>query len=499
MGFSGGFEQGKPATALPELDWFIPGNMLRVNPKSAAITIKAIVKGAAIKMERTRIGGWLGGITIGLILFYPVLISAQEQAGTLNLQETINAALEANLGLKQAEAEVKAAQETKKSRTTEFLPTLNTRYSYLKRDNPTKTVVGITATGQPVELLVNPDKEYNFVTSFSQPIFTGFALFNQYKIADLGLDVAEIKKRLTQQNIILDAKNAYYSVLKTQKLLDVARITVKQITAQKDVAENMYQVGMSPLNDLLQSQVQLANAKQALITAQNNLAIASSQFNTLLIRPVHTPVSIVDILDYKPFTYDIDYCLAQAAENRLELEVADLEVQISQKDYELSQRNYYPTVNLVGTYYRRGTDWDVNGGEGVADSEFWDIRATATWDFWEWGRTTYGVREKLQRLSQAKYRQEQVQVDINQEVQQSYLKTKESEQNITTIETAIAQAKENLRITEERYKEQVSTITDVLVAQTLFTQTMTNYYNALYDYKIAKAFLFRAIGQEKEE
>jgi outer membrane protein len=90
-------------------------------------------------------------------------------------------------------------------------------------------------------------------------------------------------------------------------------------------------------------------------------------------------------------------------------------------------------------------------------------------------------------------------VDINQEVQQSYLKTRESEQNIATIETAIEQAKENLRITEERYKEQVSTITDVLVAQTLFTQTMTNYYNALYDYKIAKAVLYRAIGRETLE
>jgi len=45
----------------------------------------------------------------------------------------------------------------------------------------------------------------------------------------------------------------------------------------------------------------------------------------------------------------------------------------------------------------------------------------------------------------------------------------------------------------------VATQTDVLVAQTLVTQTMTNYYNALYDYKIAKSVLMRAIGQETLE
>ncbi len=448
-------------------------------------------------MARTRLRGLFYSLTIGLILIHAVIGSAQD-AGDLDLTATINAALAANLGLKQAEAEVQAAKEVEKARTTDFLPTLSTRYGYIRRDQPTTQSLYVPP-GRLIDVLVNPEDEYNFVTTFSQPIFTGFALLKQYKIASLGLNVAEIKQKLTRQNIILDAKNAYYSILKTQKLLDVAQITVKQITAQKDVAENMYQVGMSPLNDLLQSQVQLANAKQGMITAQNNLAIAKSQFNTLLIRPVNAPVSIVDILDYQPFDYDIEYCLAEAAKNRLEIEVADLEVQISQKDYELSQRNYYPTVNLEGNYYRRGTDWDVNGGEGIGDQEFWDIRATATWNFWEWGRTTYGVREKLQRLSQAKYRQEQVGVDINQEVQQSYLKTREAEENIAAIETAIQQAKENLRITEERYKEQVSTITDVLVAQTLYTQTMTNYYNALYDYKIAKAVLYRAIGQEKLE
>jgi len=449
-------------------------------------------------MIRIPLRNLLFAIAIGHILSYPSFNFAQEAAGKLTLKQTIEAAIKANLRLQQSQDEVEAAQANKKARTTEFFPTLNARYSYLKRDNPTTTVFGTPQTGL-VDVLVNPEDEYNFVTSFSQPIFTGFALFNQYKIASLGLDVAEFLEKITRQNVILDAKNAYYSVLKTQKLVDVARDTVRQIAAQKDVAENMYQVGMSPLNDLLQSQVQLANAKQRLITAQNTMEIAKSQFNTLLRKPVNAPVVITDILDYTAFEYDIDYCLTRAEANRLEIQVADLEVQIAGKDYKLSQRDYYPAVNLTGTWTRRGTDWDVDGGRGIGDKDFWDIRATATWNFWEWGRTRYGVKEKLSRLSQAKSRKEEIHDNIDLEVKEAYLRTIESEKNITTIEKAIEQAKENLRITEERYKEQVSTTTDVLVAQTLLTDTMTNYYNALYDFKIAKAVLYRAIGQEMLE
>ncbi len=53
-----------------------------------------------------------------------------------------------------------------------------------------------------------------------------------------------------------------------------------------------------------------------------------------------------------------------------------------------------------------------------------------------------------------------------------------------------------MRITEERYKEQAATSTDILIAQNLLFRTQNNFFNALYDFKIAKAFLQKAIGLE---
>ena len=220
-------------------------------------------------------------IGIGLTISYPAPVIAQETTGAFNLTQTIETALKANLSLKQSKEEVNAALATKKARTTNFFPTLRATYGYIRRDQETRQSLQ-GQQGQQTNVIINPEDEYNFITSFSQPIFTGFALINQYKIASMGLDVAEISEKLTRQDIILDAKNAYFSILKSQKLMDVAEDTVKQVTAQKEVAENMYQVGMSPLNDLLQSQVQLANDKQRFITAQNNLEISKSQFLSLI-------------------------------------------------------------------------------------------------------------------------------------------------------------------------------------------------------------------------
>lgn len=284
-------------------------------------------------------------------------------------------------------------------------------------------------------------------------------------------------------------------LLQAQKLRKISEQTVIQINAQKNVAENFYQVGMSPLNDLLQAQVELANAKQDLIVAKNKMENAESDFNTLLRRPINTPVVVEDILDYSPFEKDLDYCLAQADKNRLEIKIADLDFEIAEKEVQLAKKDYYPSINLEGNYFREGTEWDVNGGEGIFDPEGWNVLAVAKWNFFEWGRTSYGINEKKSRLSQAQFRKEEILDNIQQEVKKAFLRTQEAEKAIITVEKAIEQAKENFRINQERYKEQMATSTDVLDAQTLLSKTMTNYYNALYAYKISKAALYRGMGQ----
>lgn len=422
--------------------------------------------------------------------------SAQTPAEALSLKDTVELALKANLGIKRSQEEINAAEAVRHSSMTKFLPTLGTSYNVIHR-NEERTQPSLLGAGRPI--VTSPQDQYTFTTSFTQPIFTGFGLINEYKLSDLGLDRTEVASKLTRQDVILDAKNAYFSVLKNQKLLEVAQQTVTSITSQKEVSENFYKVGLSPLNDLLQSQVQLANARQQLTTAQNNLEIARTRFNTVLRRSVNTPVLLVEELDYGSFQASLDECLTEAQKNRLEIQVADLDIEIAGKQVKLTEKDYFPSVNFRGTYARTGDDWQAHGGEGISDSAGWNVQATATWDFWQWGRTGYGRKEKLARLAQSKYKKTEITDNINLEVKQAYLRTNEAEQNIVTIEKAVEQAKENLRITEEQYKEQVATQTDVLVAQTLLTQTMTNYYNALYDFKIAKAVLMRALGRESFE
>lgn len=418
------------------------------------------------------------------------LTAEEVTSSPLSLQQIVQIALEANLDVKTSNKEIEAAKYTKNMSRTNFYPTLNATYQYKRNEREvTSPFVGITV----------PKDRYSLVASITQPLFSGFSISNQYKMAELNLDLTTSNKKRVRQDVALEATKAYFEILKAEKLLDVSKETVNQVSVQTDVVNNFYQVGMSPLNDLLESQVLLAGATQEVVRTRSNLDIARAYLNVLLRRPIHQSIEIVDMLDYKPFEFDLDFCIETALEKRIELKMSDIEIEMAEKDVQLAKRSYYPTVNLQGSYYRIGDEWYVDGGEDIGDKDTWDISAVASWDVWDWGKTSSGTMEKKSRRSQAMLNRLKTEDGIQFGVTQAYLQMQTSEKNIITVETAIEQAKENVRINEERYKEQVATSTDVLTAQTLYFRTMNNYYRALYDFQIAKASLYREMGQESFE
>jgi len=432
-------------------------------------------------------------LSTALTLFVPSLCFSQ----TMNLQKTIETAIATSSKLKQSRYAINAAQESKKAQRTESFPSFSVEYDYIHRDKPKLQSLKFNEnSGFDNNAIISPEEEFNFITFFSQPIFTGFELTNKYELSKLDVKLAELSELIISQDVILDAINAYFSVLKYRKLEDVAHDVLDQTRSLNEIAETMHKVEWISTNDLLTSKVKLASVRQDLIKSQTKVKIAESKYNRLLQRPFTSPVGIVDVENFTPFAFDLRYCFDYAVTNRIELLLIDKHIEKAETEYVLTRNSRYPDIDLLGIWTRRGDDMTVSGGEGISDSSFGEIRLVATWEFWDWGRTTFKSNEKLNLVSQAKALKKEMADDISLEVQEAYLTMINTEGNIHALEIAIDQADENLRITSEQYKQKSVTITEYLAAQTLRTETLTSYYNALYDFKIAKAVLYRSIGKK---
>jgi outer membrane protein len=411
-----------------------------------------------------------------------------EEAKVFSLKEAVEMALERSPLVHSAREGTKGADYLRKAALADFLPTLRTEYDYTRLDQqPFFT----SETG--IRVTVGTQSNYSWTTGFDQPIFRGGALYWSYRLAQLGIDLSKVSLELVKQDLILQVKEAYFKILKAAKIREVAVRSVEQLEAGVKFSKAFYDVGIIPKNDLLQTQVELAQERQDLTSADVELSIAKASFNTLLRRDVAMEVEVEDILEYLPMELSFEECLKTARKNRPELSEVEFNVKRAEKEVQLAKSEYFPTVGLSFNYERVGDDPSVSGSD-FEDEDNWNVMATARWTFWQWGKKRQLVREKETRLVQAKDAKIQVEDSISLEVKDAYLRLREARDKIGVAEVAVEQAEENFRINAERFKEQVATITEALDAQTLLTQAKSNYFNALSDYNIAWARLDRAMG-----
>jgi outer membrane protein TolC len=201
----------------------------------------------------------------------------------------------------------------------------------------------------------------------------------------------------------------------------------------------------------------------------------------------------VDILSYQPMKQSLEECLSIAQQNRPELKISELKAQQAGKLVWVARSDFFPSLSVVGNYTRFGDEPSVSGSP-YQDMESWYVMGVPSWNFWEWGKTKFRVDASRARENQAISSAKELNDQITLEIKNAFLFLQEAENQITVSEKVIEQAEENFRISEERYKERVSTSTEVLDAQTLLTRAKSQYANALGDYNINYARLQRAMG-----
>jgi outer membrane protein len=430
------------------------------------------------------------GFLVAMILFFsPYLAEAQEQKNFYTLQRSISEAMENSYKVKAREERVDEATSVKKQARADFLPKFTTSYGYTRFNEP--GVVVNPATGQ---LVVTAENYFSWTTAVSQPIFTGFALLSTYRLAQLGIDQSELELTQERLDLALQVKQAYFNVLIADKAVEVAQKDVESRTSNANVARSFYNVGMIPINDLLKAEVELANSEQNLVKAKSAAQVTRSAFNTVLARPMNEPVELEDILTYTPEKGTYEGYVKTALSNRPEIKILDVNLLQTDQQVRLAKSKYYPQVSLNYQYAKEGETAVVEGGNPLTEPNAWQVTALVNWTFWDWGKTYYSTKEQESKKRELIQTKADVEDGIRLQVKQALQDLDVAAKNVPTTIKAVEQAEENLRVNEERYKAQVTTITEVLDAQTLLTQARSNYYQALYDHNLAKARLERALG-----
>lgn len=448
--------------------------------------------------ERPSFFGVRVEVLAGLIFVFLVsaALSAQgaddPSAGPLTLDQALQEALANHHLIREAEELEKAAAADEKSAQAALKPSLAARYQYFRlEDNPYaifRTDLGVQ------QVNMGHRGTYTWDVTLTQPLFTGYALSTKKKIASLDVAVTQVQKEMAVLDVIKHVKTAYFRVLLAQRFLDVAQEEVQQLAAHLEDARRFYNQGLIPYNDVLKSQVALAQAQQVRVRRHKDLEIASADLNRLMGRDLSQPVRLQDVPVFSGKDQALEELTAEAVKSRPELNILKLEVEKATEAVRLAASDLYPKVFAVGSYERTGKD-PLGEENDYRNPDTAAVGVRLDWSVFEWGKTQSQVRRQRAALKAVQERLADIENSVRLEVKAALGDVQVAEENIQTARKALEQAEENLRMTRLQYQQQVTTVTEVLDARTYLTQAEANYYAAHYGRHIAQAELERAVGR----
>ena len=410
--------------------------------------------------------------------------------GTYSLKECLELALQRNPRMQIQYFRTVQAEALGQAAKTEFLPKLEAGYSFMYQDKINSYDI------EGFSFPANTHDLYNFDITLTQPLFTGFSILENYRLAQMGIKQAQAEEELARLEITYETVAAYFNYLKQLKFAETAVRTVARLEAQARDSQLFFDNELIPLNDLLFSKVKLSQARQRQRRVKTGVLLGRARLATIMQIDRDSTFMVTDEPSQETMDFSLDKATAIALSKRPELHLANYAISSAGHQVKLAQSEYYPNLYLQANHTRMGDKFTVDG-DGITSTPYNTyVSIGATWKLWEWGRRGHQVKSARAGVEEAQQTLKQVEDEIALEVKNNFANAATSYRNIATAAEEVELGKENYRVTKLRYQNQLSTATEVLDSQAALTEAEASYYNALYEYNIQLAALARSTGVE---
>ena len=291
----------------------------------------------------------------------------------------------------------------------------------------------------------------------------------------------------TRQTVVQNVRTGYYNLLQAQHLVRVAQDNLSLTELNLKSAQGFYDVGTKPKSDVTLAEVQVANARVALIQARNQVDLAQTILvNAIGIRTT-APLEVEDILTYEPVSLDFQGLLKEALDIRPELRQARAQVEAAQAQLGGARAGYLPTVTATGTY---------GGSSGdPALHEAWSITGNLAWNLFQGFFTANQVKETAALIVAARANYSTQELQVRLDVEQAYLNVVAASEAVGATDKEVQSAQENLQLAQGRYDAGVGTILDLTTAQVALSSAQADQVRALTTFRVGLATLDRVVGR----
>jgi outer membrane protein len=412
-----------------------------------------------------------------LSLAFVVTVSPQQlQAETLF--SVLSKTYSANPTLNAQRASTRATDEGVPQALSGYRPSISASADYGFNENHTRSLGSTSSSTRPGGVSI----------TLSQPVFSGFRTQNNTKAAEAQVLASREALRNTEQNILLQAVEAYMNVLRDSAIIRLNSQNIVFIREQLRASEERFNVGEGTRTDVAQSRARLSQAQSQLNLSQANLASSQAIYRQITgMEPRNlgkaSPAS-------KGLPATLDSALAIALSEHPAIHSSRYAVNAASFQVKSTEGQLLPTVTLEGSVSRR---WEPSSVVNSQDSA--SVVGRLNVPIYQAGSVSSQVRQTKEILGQRRIELDATREQVRAAVVSAFGSLQASRASLIAAGEQVRAANIALEGVQEERRVGQRTTLDVLNSQQELLNAQVNRVTAERDLVVASYSLLSAIGR----
>ncbi|MGP1383751.1 MAG: TolC family protein [Thainema sp.] len=423
-------------------------------------------------------------------LLYPTQPEEVEIIGNqpITLEEAYAIALGNNRDLQRVQLELEQAEAALREAKADTLPTVQAESSFSASENTQESNPLFNTSSDDINL------DLSGTVGLSYDLFTSGRRSSQIEAVETQVRISKLEVERIAEDTRFDVADRYYDLQLADEQVGIAAAFLDEALQSLRDAQIRERAGVGTRFDVLQAEVQVANARQELTQARSSQIISRRALAEILSIPSNLSPQSVAVEVVEDWPLSLEESIVLAFQNRAELQQFLLQREIAQEQRDIALSALGPQVSLFANY-------NINNRLNDESSGFRDqytFGAQLNWLLFDGGAARARASQEDSNIEIAETQFADTLELIRLQVEQSFYDQQANQANIETAEIAVNQAREALRLARLRFQAGVGTQLEVINAQADLTQAEGNLVQAVIGYNRAIAALRRSISNLPE-
>lgn len=336
-----------------------------------------------------------------------------------------------------------------------------------------------------VENMDNRNRAFSndFYLRLSQPIFTYNRSKMELKQIEFDYENAGIRYALQRLNTERSITNQFYTVYMAQNNLSISKEELENTEQSFEIIKNKVEADLSAREELYQAELNLANAQSAVEERSVSLENAKDQLKQTLGMSLDDNIEVTLEIELDHVAIDLVQAVQSALNSRMEIRQREIDIELAEfqmiqtKSLNEFKGDISLSVGIIGDNERFGNIY-----ENPTQNPRMSISLSVP--IFDWGEKKARVNAQKVAQTLAKLEQENLRIDIELDVRQTWRRLENLRTQIDIAEKSVRNAQLTYDINLTRYREGDLTGMEISQFQTQLSNRKIAHAQALINYKI---------------